>query len=517
MPLRLTIENFPSLPDGGPVSYTVSGKRGLDIGRDQYLDWVLPDPNRVVSGKHCEIRYQDGGYWLRDVSTNGTFVNRSERRVQEPHRLRTGDRVEIGPYIINVQVEGEEAGPAPGAPGGGAGEGAFWGAGDGVAPPIDARQLKPNIARPVQSLDVLDWVAAVPDPVAQPMPPGVGMPPPRSAPLAPPTSDDLWGGARPASEPPSWAPPPPQAPPPPPPIVPADAWGGPPAAAPPPRAPAWDGAPPPSAAPLAGMTAPPGAMPQASPPSPPPGMPPVPGAGMPSARPLEPPYAEAPPEPAMRLDGPPPAIVPTPRTPDRPAPPRTDAPPSGSTEVVRRFAKGAGLPVTALAGREPGELAEQLGELMHLVAAHLGQLLAARAESKGAMRSARQTLIQAADNNPLRFTPSAQEALGIMFGPQSRSYLDARRTLEQSFNDLKQHQIDTFPAIQQAIQQLVADLDPKEIEKSTEGGGGVFANRKAKLWDNYLLRWNMKAGRHENGLLGAFMQYFAEAYDKRRR
>ena len=74
MGLTLKIENMPSLPDGGPLTYSIQGKRGLDIGRDQYLDWTLPDPGRFISGKHCEVRWHDGGYWLHDVSTNGTFL-----------------------------------------------------------------------------------------------------------------------------------------------------------------------------------------------------------------------------------------------------------------------------------------------------------------------------------------------------------------------------------------------------------------------------------------------------------
>ena len=51
MGLTLTIENETSLPDGGPLSVSVAGKRGLDIGRDQHLDWTLPDPTRCISAK----------------------------------------------------------------------------------------------------------------------------------------------------------------------------------------------------------------------------------------------------------------------------------------------------------------------------------------------------------------------------------------------------------------------------------------------------------------------------------
>ena len=104
MTLRLSIENVDRLPDGGPIRIEVKG-RGLDLGRDSHLDWTLPDPGRSISGKHCEIRYRDGGYWLHDVSTNGTFVNGAEYRLDAPHLLRNGDRLSIGPYIIAVAVE----------------------------------------------------------------------------------------------------------------------------------------------------------------------------------------------------------------------------------------------------------------------------------------------------------------------------------------------------------------------------------------------------------------------------
>lgn len=91
MMLHLTIENETTLPDGGPWSITVRGTRGIDIGRDAYLDWTLPDPTRTISGKHCEVRFRDGAYWLHDVSRNGTFLNRSDQRLGGPHRLRDGD------------------------------------------------------------------------------------------------------------------------------------------------------------------------------------------------------------------------------------------------------------------------------------------------------------------------------------------------------------------------------------------------------------------------------------------
>ncbi|WP_342362950.1 type VI secretion system-associated FHA domain protein TagH [Terrarubrum flagellatum] len=507
MPLRLTLENVPSLPDGGPVSYSVSGKRGFDIGRDQYLDWVLPDPNRVVSGKHCEVRYRDGGYWLRDVSTNGTFVNRSERRLQEQHRLRSGDRIEIGHYIINVEVEGDDEAAGEGQDDAPQGEGGLWGSGAGAAPPVDPKGFRaPRASQPLQSGDVLDWAASIPEaahaappPSMTPGPSPYAPLPPAPSPYAPPSvappAGDVWGGGGDHSDSP---------------------WG-----APPPAAPA-SFAPPPAAAPVAPPPPPPVAapfVPEAVPPAEPP-------AGLPRATPPE--FAPAASEQRPTSLPPMPQLTPSASVAPAPPPPLTAAPsppsfaPTGTAtgggEFIRRFAKGARLSEEAIATRDAGALAELLGVLMHIAANNLGQLLVARAESKGAMRSSNQTLIQATDNNPLRFSPTGEDALAIMFGRQTKSYLDAQRAFEQSFLALKAHQVDSFAAIQTAIQKLVADLDPKEIEKALDANksAGMFTNKKARLWDDFVTRWKMKAGNHESGLFGAFMQYFGDAYDKRK-
>jgi type VI secretion system protein ImpI len=160
MTLRLSIENVDRLPDGGPIRIEVNG-RGLDLGRDSHLDWTLPDPSRSISGKHCEIRYRDGGYWLHDVSTNGTFVNGAEYRLDAPHRLRDGDRLSIGPYIIAVAVQ---EGRKPRSSGSAAeasldpGLANVWGpVGEAAAPEIGAKRqtAQPRSAPP----DFLDFAS----------------------------------------------------------------------------------------------------------------------------------------------------------------------------------------------------------------------------------------------------------------------------------------------------------------------------------------------------------------------
>ena len=92
MTISLKIDNFDALPDGGPLGYRASG-RGFEIGRE-HRDWTLPDPNMFISGRHCEVRFEKGGYWLYDVSRNGTFLNGSTQRVKSPYLLANGDRLQ---------------------------------------------------------------------------------------------------------------------------------------------------------------------------------------------------------------------------------------------------------------------------------------------------------------------------------------------------------------------------------------------------------------------------------------
>src|SRR3954454_7334159 len=140
MALRLTIENVPNLPDGGPISFTSSARRSIDIGRDQHLDWTLPDPTRYISGKHCEVRYRDGGYWLYDVSSNGTLLNGSDGRLKAPHRLQNGDRLTIGQYIIAVAVDGEESTGRPATPTPApVSYQELWSGAEDAGPPIDSK------------------------------------------------------------------------------------------------------------------------------------------------------------------------------------------------------------------------------------------------------------------------------------------------------------------------------------------------------------------------------------------
>ena len=88
----------------------VFGDSGGIVGRLPDCFWVLPDPKRYVSGHHLTIECRDGGYWIRDTSRNGVFLNDSHEPVGFGHtaRLQDGDRMAVGKYRVLVNVRETE-------------------------------------------------------------------------------------------------------------------------------------------------------------------------------------------------------------------------------------------------------------------------------------------------------------------------------------------------------------------------------------------------------------------------
>jgi type VI secretion system protein ImpI len=480
MALTLTIENMSSLPDGGPLSITVPEKRGIDIGRNAFLDWTLPDPSRFISGKHCEVRHQGGEFLLYDVSTNGTFLNGAQRRMQSPHRLRSGDRLLIGEYVVTVSIDASSQDQeAPGQP---AGASEYWASDGDSAPPIDPRQLRPAPDRRAIHSDFLEQAMGSPDlydvrskPAVDPFAaPAASMPMP-----APERSDAFdWAPLNPRQAPAVELPPPTPSPRRATPSVPSgNVWGDEPVASTPRSDP-----------PLAFDPAP-----VRSPPD-------VPLPRMPVATPLTVPEARD------ERASPPVAV-----------PPVTYHDGTPGADFVQIFAQAAGLPPDALSGMDAARLADLSGQVMRSVVAEMMQLLSARNEARRLARNPNQTMASAADNNPLKFAPTAEEAMRIMFGPPKRSYLDAPRALAQGFADIKAHHVLTYAAMQAAVRRLAEELDPAEIEKAMPPATGIgerLGSPKARLWDVYTTRWEAKTEHHDDGLVDVFMLYFGDCYAK---
>lgn len=91
----------------GEASTKVFGVHGGSIGRSRDNDWILPDPDRYLSGSHARVDFRAGSYVIVDVSSNGTYVNDGNEPLGKfhEHTLQDGDFLRLGSYEFRVSID----------------------------------------------------------------------------------------------------------------------------------------------------------------------------------------------------------------------------------------------------------------------------------------------------------------------------------------------------------------------------------------------------------------------------
>jgi len=461
-------------PDAAvPATRRLAGGE-LSIGRGEACDWVLPDPNRHLSKHHCTIAFRSGRWTVTDQSTNGTFLDRSSEPIGRGATapLRDGSRLTLGEYEIEVRlVEGARAaGFAP------------------AANPFDDDPFAPPKPAPAPfqndpfGRDPFA-VEAPRQPVAQDPFADLGGTPPPGAPVLPDDFDplsDIQGGDR--LQDPSWT-----------------ASGSRPDHAPaasdafvPPRVTHnaipddWDldltpaaPAPPGAPAPIAASARPP----------------PLAGA-----------VAAAPAGRQASVDR-----FGADRTP--PAPAQSGEP---GPDLLAAFLSGAGLPDLARRSAvPPEELMRGLGAAFRAFVEGLREVLITRASIKSEFRI-EQTIIAARGNNPLKFSPSVEDAIAAMLGEARGAFMGAEAAVRDSLDDIKRHEMATIAAMQAGLRAVLAALDPEKLREEAEAAGGLSllpAQRRARAFELFEARFAALARDAENTTDGVFARAFARAYE----
>lgn len=107
--LTLRITSFHRLAPDQVATKTFDRVGGV-IGRSADSDWVLPDPEKIVSSTHAVISFEAGSYSIIDYSTNGSFINRSVEPIGkgQSRLLQDGDYLQIGEYEVEAEIRNYE-------------------------------------------------------------------------------------------------------------------------------------------------------------------------------------------------------------------------------------------------------------------------------------------------------------------------------------------------------------------------------------------------------------------------
>ncbi|KMT55705.1 type VI secretion system-associated FHA domain protein TagH [Pseudomonas fildesensis] len=434
MSLCLTITSYHKITPG-QCSEKSMNQGSMAIGRSSENDWVLPDPERLVSSQHCVIQYKDGRYYLTDNSTNGVELVsagiRLRRGNSEP--LQDGELIRIGDYEIQVRIDFNVQ-AVDSRPFAGDSPNSFEALMGAV---VSAPAATPVIAPQFQGASSMETMPDLFDflsPTAVPPPTVPDHVPSEQHDFRPPTPVAVPVVEKPvvASS-----------------VIPED----------------WD---------LLGDT-------------------PAPAIG-------------APPPPPAPVIQPPPVVEPSLPVADTQQP-----------DLLQAFLRGAGLDQLRLDKAQAEAQMESIGRSYRLMVEGLIDVLRARASLKGEFRM-QQTMIQPAENNPLKFAPNADEALLLLLRHGNQAFMAPDIAVRDSFDDLRAHQLAVMAGVEAAIKHLLMRFEPAQLEERMGKPGGLSSifngSRQAQYWQQFTELYSNISREAQEDFQDLFGREFSRAYEE---
>ncbi len=546
------------------------GEEGGTIGRGDGNNWVLSDPDRFLSSRHCAVTFEGGQYYLTDTSTNGTFINSAPEPIGKGGKIpvNDGDSIELGDYQFKVSLQADVGGlpndpfdagfgaaasnasndvfanndpfaaspppleqappqtspfddpfgsPAPSA-GGGLGQDLDLGTPVGSEPesvdPLAALD-KAGGPGPQQGFDSLESPPGFGDPFASPAPAASSQdvfgqsPSAAQDPFAASTMGDSGNAMNQSVEwpeakgdnliPEDWE---------------EDLLGG---------GPAQPAVMPPTMTPS--MTPPPApAVPTPRPQSPPPQQRPLASevSGAHRSMPLtDPPkrQAAAQRDESLLAERAPERVESFQSKPRAEVKPRSAARPKTSSAAAMNIGQalldGMGMSDENVTEQELARMTALIGELMPVIIEGMMQVLRSRASIKNEFRM-NVTTIQPVENNPLKFSANAHEAIENMFLRNSDAYMAPKQAFKEGFDGIGEHQVAIIAGIRAAFKSMMDRFNPEKLERQFDKQNkGVMlpGMQKNKYWNSYGDYYNGFVDNMENSFQYLFGDEFVQAYE----
>jgi FHA domain-containing protein len=213
-------------------------------------------------------------------------------------------------------------------------------------------------------------------------------------------------------------------------------------------------------------------------------------------------------------------------SPTAPAPAPAAAAPVRSTgaavdpgEALAVLAQALELEPGDLDTTHPMETIRIVGELLNLTVSGLYQMLEMRAQLKNELRIEDRTMIASRENNPLKHSDTARDALRYLVDVRqhgNKLFLQPSKAIGDAVNDVCAHEVAVMAGTRAALQAALKMFSPETVEKRIKKSGALDsvmpALHRAKLWESFLAMYvelEKEAEDHFDRLLN---QEFARAY-----
>lgn len=461
---------FSSADPSRQIDQRMIGEDAVTIGRDPGADWVINDPERALSRRHCRVRASGAGLAVSDLSANGVFLGDSDQRLtpNAETMVAPGSVLRLGTFSFSVEALATEPVPSP--------------------QPIGTASPTPSLFAPPPGLEPVQSPSrpARPDPFASQLQPDTLIVDHQPTDRVQLSEGDAWE-RRPAARAGDWN-------------LPRER---------------------PDHENLIGL---PREWAEPARPERDAGF----GFDAPFERPVLAPAPAVLADVAIPLDWAEPAKVPVPEpvpyvppsaplpapvaAPPVAAPPRTVAPGIGD-DLFDAFCAGARLSPAAFAGEDRAAVMLRLGEVYRAMVLGLADLMGERTALKNEYRMTR-TMVRPEGNNPFKWAPPQRLAIEVLRSGDT-GFAAGTEAVTEGFRDVKIHIICMLAGMRAAVAETMNSLSPETIEAGVGGRSYLLkAQREAALWVEYSDRFADFKRDAEDSADGPVNRAFRTAYEK---
>jgi type VI secretion system FHA domain protein len=208
----------------------------------------------------------------------------------------------------------------------------------------------------------------------------------------------------------------------------------------------------------------------------------------------------------------------SPALPARPAP-QVPAPPSRDIPAAPDHAGlEALLRAVGVEGPVSPELANDLGEIFRVVVSGVMDVLKARQQTKDQFGLG-MTTFKRADNNPLKFSASVDDALHNLFVRRENTpYLNPVEAFEDAFEDMRNHQIAMLVGVRVAFEAMLSEFHPdhlqEQFDRQVKKGALVSMPARLRYWELYREWIHDMVRDADTSFRELFGDEFARAYEE---
>jgi len=179
------------------------------------------------------------------------------------------------------------------------------------------------------------------------------------------------------------------------------------------------------------------------------------------------------------------------------------------------FLLGAGIEPGALTDTDSLAVLTRAGEILRESIEGLIKILNARNMTKAELRVER-TVLQPADNNPLKFSSGIEGTLITLLDGHRPGFMDSTTATRDAARDILAHEFALLAAIPIALNSLLERFRPENLTERIQADD-LFASlfsvpRKARYWEVYEKKYQKIAEDMANNFNGVFGDALTDAY-----